>query len=277
MPSTYDDLARPPLHSSALRRALLRPGSLWTALDVVSETPSTNADLAARAVAGAPSGRVLIAEHQTAGRGRLDRSWTTPARSGLTMSVLVRPADVPVARWSWLPLLTGLAVAAAVRHEARLLVGVKWPNDVVIADRKLAGVLAERVEAREAAAAAILGMGINVSLRPAEIAVPSVTSVAAEGGATTDRTVLALTVLRNLEGLLRDWMRQRGDPATGLRDAYVAACTTIGRRVRVTFPSGSTLEGQAIGVDDDGRLLVSAGGHTTSVAAGDVVHVRAFA
>jgi BirA family biotin operon repressor/biotin-[acetyl-CoA-carboxylase] ligase len=277
MPSVYDDLARPPLNAGALRRALLTPGSLWTTLDVLAETPSTNAVLAERAAAGVPSGGVLIAEHQTAGRGRLDRVWTAPARSGLTVSVLVRPDDVGLARWPWIPLLTGLAVAAAMRREAHVPADVKWPNDVVVADRKLAGVLVERVESPGQPAAAVIGIGLNVSLRTDELPTPAATSLALEGSKTTDRTVLARAVLRVLAGLLGDWQRHCGDPGEGLRTAYVDACTTIGQRVEVLLPDGSSLEGNARGVDDSGRLLVGTGRGQVAVSAGDVVHLRRLA
>jgi BirA family biotin operon repressor/biotin-[acetyl-CoA-carboxylase] ligase len=270
----YDDLDRPPLDAAALTRALVTPGSMWTSVGVVAEAPSTNAALAERAASGAPSGEVLIAEHQTAGRGRLDRTWSTPARSGITMSVLVRPHDVALSRWPWLPLLTGLAVAAAVRREARVPAGLKWPNDVVVGDRKLAGVLVERVEAGSAPPAAILGIGLNVSLRPDELDLAAVTSVAEEGGETTDRTVLARAVLRMLEGLLGDWQRHCGDASSGLRKAYIDACTTVGRRVRAVLSATELVEGDAVGIDENGRLLLRTDQGQVAVSAGDVVHLR---
>jgi BirA family transcriptional regulator, biotin operon repressor / biotin---[acetyl-CoA-carboxylase] ligase len=274
MPSPYDDLDRPPLNAAALRRALLTPGSLWTQLEVLAETPSTNAVVAEHAVEGTPSGEVLITEHQTNGRGRLDRVWTAPARSGLTMSVLVRPHDVAISRWPWIPLLTGLAVAAAVQREAQVPAGLKWPNDVVVADRKLAGVLVERVETVGHPPAAVIGIGLNVSLRSDELPVPSATSLALEGTKTTDRTVLARAVLRLLEGLLGDWQRSSGNPAGGLQTAYVDACTTVGQRVEVLLPDGQSLHGDAVGIDDSGRLLVRSGHGQVAVSAGDVQHLR---
>jgi BirA family biotin operon repressor/biotin-[acetyl-CoA-carboxylase] ligase len=274
MPSPYDDLDRPPLNAAALRRALLTPGSLWTRLEVLAETPSTNTVVAAHAVEGAQSGEVLITEHQTNGRGRLDRVWTAPARSGLTMSVLVRPHDVAIARWPWIPLLTGLAVAAAVQREAQVPAGLKWPNDVVVADRKLAGVLVERVETSGHPPAAVIGIGLNVSLRSDELPVSSATSLALEGTRTTDRTVLARAVLRLLEGLLGDWQRSAGNPSGGLQTAYVDACTTVGQRVEVLLPDGQSLHGDAVGIDDSGRLLVRSGHGQVAVSAGDVQHLR---
>jgi BirA family biotin operon repressor/biotin-[acetyl-CoA-carboxylase] ligase len=274
MPSAYDDLDRPPLNAAALRRSLISPGSLWTSIDVVAETPSTNAVLARSAASGSRSGTVFITEHQTAGRGRLDRVWTAPARSGLTMSMLVRPHDVALPSWPWIPLLTGLAVAAAVRQHAHVPAGVKWPNDVVVGDRKLAGVLVERVESEGHPPAAVIGIGLNVSMRADELPVPSATSLALESAKTTDRTVLARAILRVLEGLLGEWQRCGGDAADGLHTAYVDACTTIGRRVSVLLPDDRSVEGEAAGIDDAGRLLVRSPRGLVAVSAGDVLHLR---
>ena len=274
MSSMYGDLDRPPLNATALRRALITPGSLWTSLEVLAAAPSTNAVLADLAARDGASGHVVIAEHQTAGRGRLGREWTTPARSGLTMSVLVRPHDVEVARWSWLPLLVGLAVAAALRNEARVPAGLKWPNDVIIDDRKVAGLLVERVESAGHPAAAVIGIGLNVSLRAAELPVAHATSLALAGAATTDRTVLARAILRTFEGLFTDWQRWGGDPDRGLHSAYVDACATLGQRVSVALPSGASVEGEAVGIDAAGRLLVRTRQSQVALAAGEVLHVR---
>jgi BirA family biotin operon repressor/biotin-[acetyl-CoA-carboxylase] ligase len=274
MASIYGDLERPPLQVDALRRALVVPGSVWTELDVVPESPSTNAALAERARVDPASGIVLLAEHQTAGRGRLDRSWSTPPRAGITMSALVRPDTVDVVRWPWLPLLAGLAVAAAVRKETSVPVGLKWPNDVVVADRKLAGLLVERVESLSATPAAVIGVGLNVSTTKEELPVPTATSLRLEGADTTDRTVLVKAVLRTLAGMLQSWQRNGGDPSHGLHASYVEACTTIGRQVEVHLPPGEVVTGHALGVDDYGRLLIRTSSGIRAIGAGDVVHVR---
>ena len=180
--SAFSDLERPPLDARALRRALQvgQPGSWWRDLTVVGSTGSTNADLAAAArtgEAGQPGGAaVLVAEHQLTGRGRLNRSWQAPFRSALTVSVLVHP-QAPMARWPWLPLLSGVAVAEAVRRAAGVDATLKWPNDVLVEDRKLAGVLVERVET-PVGPAAVLGIGLNVSATRAELPVVAATSLA---------------------------------------------------------------------------------------------------
>ena len=238
----FHDLDRPPLDQQALRRSLRagEPGSWWRTADVVDVTASTNADLGERARAGAEEAAVLVAEHQTAGRGRMGRGWEAPPSSALTLSVLVRP-DVVAARWPWLPLLAGAAVAEAVSRTTGLDAGLKWPNDVVVDDRKLAGVLLERVETPRGPAA-VIGVGLNVSLRPDELPVPTATSLALESGEPVDRQPLLLSVLRTLASLYRAWAAEEGDPS-GLHPAYVRRCTTIGRQVRVDLPDGSTVRG----------------------------------
>lgn len=270
----YDDLDRPPLGADRLRRALVTPGSIWSDVEIVAEATSTNAVLADRALTDPRSGLVVIAEHQTEGRGRLDRSWTAPPRSGLTMSALVRPYDVRVSQWPWIGLLAGLAVAAALREAAEVAAELKWPNDVLVGERKVAGILVQRVETPPYPAAAIIGIGLNVSMRGDELPVDTATSLALENAATTDRSVLARAVLRTLAGLLGDWQRSAGDPHSGLLGAYVQACSTIGRRVRVTLASGTEIIGIADGVDASGRLVVSTADGRETIGTGDVVHLR---
>jgi len=277
MPSMYGDLDRPPLHADALRRALVTPDALWTEVQVVDESPSTNAVLVDRARSTDDDGVVLVAEHQTAGRGRLDRTWTTPARSGLTLSVLVRPTAVEPARWPWLPLMVGLVVAASLRDQAGVAAAVKWPNDVIVDDRKVAGILVERVErvgGAGRAPAAVVGIGLNVSLREDELPVPTATSLVLEQATMSDRSQLARALLRTFERLYGGWLRTGGDPAQGLRAAYVHACATIGRRVRVELVGGQVATGDAVGVDPLGRLLVRTAQGEQAFGAGDVVHLR---
>lgn len=134
--------------------------SWWSQVSVVDATGSTNADLAAAARDGAPSGTVLVAEHQRSGRGRFTRSWEAPPGAAIAISVLLRPSlTIPLERWTWLPLLAGLAVADALVQVAGVPARLKWPNDVLIEDRKVCGILVERV-----GDAAVIGMGINTAL-----------------------------------------------------------------------------------------------------------------
>jgi BirA family biotin operon repressor/biotin-[acetyl-CoA-carboxylase] ligase len=240
----YRDLDRPPLAAAALRAALGGPGRFWTDVVVTAQTGSTNADVAAAARAGAPEGTVHTTDLQTAGRGRLDRSWQ-------------------------LPLLAGLAVDATV-HQCGVESGLKWPNDVLVEDRKIAGILLERVESPHGAAA-VIGVGLNVSLRRDELPVDTATSLALEGATETDRTIVLRSFLRNLEALYRAWSAAGGDPASGIRESYVRRCVTLGTQVRVSLPDGGSLDGRATGIDDLGRLLVDG----TAISAGDITHVRA--
>ena len=246
----YGDLDRPPLRPAALRRALEPDG--WR-LEVLAQVPSTQHVIRER-LAGQAQGLVVVAEEQTAGRGRLDRSWDSPPRAGLTFSVLLRP-DLPVERWGWVPLLAGLAVAQAIREQTELDAVLKWPNDVLIDGKKVAGLLAEVSDG-----AVVLGVGLNVTTRASELPHEQATSLLLAGATMTDRETLLKSLLRGLSGVLGD------------RDyaPYRALCSTLGRQVRVELPGGTSVEGLAEAVDDEGRLVVDG----TAYAAGDVVHLR---
>ncbi|WP_460864214.1 biotin--[acetyl-CoA-carboxylase] ligase [Rhodococcus aerolatus] len=265
---THPDRAAP--DEAALRGALCPPAGGWAAVDVVATTGSTNADLAVAAERGAADRTVLLAHAQDAGRGRRERSWSSPPGAGLACSVLLRPAGVPAPGLGWLPLLTGLAVAEALAGDTGLDVGLKWPNDVLVGDRKLAGVLAELVPGP----AVVVGLGLNVSLVDDELPVPWATSLALLG---VRRSVaeVAVAVLGRLDTLERRWRGAGGDVVgTGLAQAYRGRCTTLGREVRVELAAGE-LVGRAEDVDADGRLLVRTGaGVLTPVLAGDVTHLR---
>lgn len=260
-------MRRPPLDAAAL--AGLAPGLV---VEVVEAVASTNALAAEQARAGAPDGRVVVAEHQTAGRGRLDRSWETPPRASLTFSLVLRPS-VPAADWPWLPLLTGHTVAKTLRA-AGYAAAVKWPNDVLIGDRKVAGILVERIET-PSGPAAVVGVGVNVSQQPDEIPVPTGTSLALESGAEPDRTALLAGLLSGIREAFDAWQAGGAAATAHLRSSYAASCDTVGRDVRVALPSGEVLEGRATGIDQAGRLEVRGLDGPTVVGAGDVVHVRA--
>jgi BirA family transcriptional regulator, biotin operon repressor / biotin---[acetyl-CoA-carboxylase] ligase len=258
-----------PLNAEALRAALVGP---WAQLDVVERTGSTNADLLAAAAGGAPDRTVLVAEHQEAGRGRLTRNWVSPAGSGITVSVLLRPAGVPPSRFAWLPLLAGLAVLDTVRQFVTAPAGLKWPNDVLIGrqPRKVAGILAE---ADAQLPAVIIGIGLNVAAAPADQ--PFATSLAAQGGE-ADRDAVLVALLSRLAARECQWREGRGDPErTRLRADYRAACSSLGSEVRVELPGGTLITGIAEDVDPDGRLLLlDPAGRRRAVSAGDVVHLR---
>jgi BirA family biotin operon repressor/biotin-[acetyl-CoA-carboxylase] ligase len=269
-PSPYRDLDRPPLSAPALRRALVVPGGLWSDIVVTAETGSTNADVAAAARSGAAEGLVVVAERQTTGRGRLDRQWTSPSRAGLALSVLLRPKTDP--RWyGWLPLLAGVALVETVRRMGEVDAVLKWPNDLLIDERKCAGILAEAVPG-----GVVLGIGLNVTLRQDELPVPGATSLQLAGAACTDRDPLLRALLRTLADRYEHWS---ADPESGaLPDAYRMHCATLGRTVRVSLPDGGVLTGTAVDIDEAGRLVVANPDSTrTNLAAGDVCHVASSA
>ena len=241
-------------------------------MEVLETATSTNAVAAEQARDGAPAGLVVVAEHQTAGRGRLDRTWETPARSALTFSMVLRP-DVEPAAWTWLPLLTGYVVTKTLTAHGYANAGVKWPNDVLLGERKVAGILLERVET-PAGAAAIVGVGLNVSVTEEELPVPTATSLLIDSGSAPDRTDLLVALLGNLAEAYDVWELGGGDATARLRSSYTAECVTIGREVRVEMPSGPPLTGRATGIDESGRLVVDGPDGPTPVGAGDVVHVR---
>ncbi|MCY0932787.1 biotin--[acetyl-CoA-carboxylase] ligase [Streptomyces sp. H34-S4] len=273
----WSSLDRPPLNAVALQRALVVPGGLWTSVEVVDSTGSTNSDLAARA-AELPEGAVLVAEQQTAGRGRLDRSWVAPSRSGMFFSVLLKPGpDVPQERWGWLTLLAGVATATGLSRAAGVDTALKWPNDLLVTvdgdERKTGGILAERV-----GDGVVVGIGINVTLTEDELPVPTAGSLMLAKAAVTDRDPLLRSVLRSLEQWYERWRAAGGDPAaSGLQETYAAGCATLGRHVRAELPGGRILTGTAEAVDTDGRLVVRTADEAhEAVGAGDVIHLRSI-
>jgi len=254
-----DEDSRPPIDVTGV-------DSRWRA-EVVEETASTNADVGERFRAGEQEGLVLVAEHQTAGRGRMGREWVTPARTSLTVSFLLVPGDTPAERWPWLPLLTGVAAAAAVRRVAGVEVELKWPNDVLADGHKLGGILLERVE-HDGSAAAVVGIGINCTQTADELPVPEATSLSIVTGYEVDRSALLAALLEELATRYDEW-RAGGD----LRAAYLELCRTPGQDVRVAVPGGEVV-GEAVDVDTNGRLVVRTETGEEHLGAGDVVYVR---
>jgi BirA family biotin operon repressor/biotin-[acetyl-CoA-carboxylase] ligase len=257
---TQTDDSRPPLD----------PHRLPHTVEIVQEAGSTNALVAERARAGAEAGLVIVAEHQTSGRGRLDRSWEVPPRAALTFSVLVRP-EIDPAAWPWLPLLTGYAVHAAIDDRADGI-GLKWPNDIIVetvdGPLKLAGILVERVDT-PTGPAAVLGVGINVHQTQEELPIELATSLEQLVEGVPDRTEVLASVLSSLDALL-----PLVEDTDALRRAYAGECVTLGKAVRVDVPAGEPLLGTAVDIDAGGRLIVDTGTGEVPVGAGDVIHVR---
>ncbi|MFD2796791.1 biotin--[acetyl-CoA-carboxylase] ligase [Promicromonospora vindobonensis] len=278
------------MHQPLALDKLTVPG--FARVEVVETSPSTNAELAAAVrsdPAAWPAPAALIAEHQTAGKGRAGRSWEMPARAGLTVSVLLRPR-VPAEALGWLPLLAGLAVVRAV-SDGGVPAAVKWPNDVLLpavdtvaglgSYRKVAGILSEVVPeapaAGRAAPAVVLGIGLNVSQSAAELPVPTATSLALAGHPRPDRTDVLVRLLGEVHAVVRRWEQAGGDVgAAGLLDEYTAVSSTLGTRVRAELAGGAgELEGVAVGLDESGALVVRLeSGEERTVTAGDVWHLR---
>jgi BirA family biotin operon repressor/biotin-[acetyl-CoA-carboxylase] ligase len=288
---------------------LPRSAVLVPRLEVLETAGSTNAELVERAsgadAASWPDLSVIVTDHQTAGRGRLGRSWTAPVGTSLAISVLLRPGQpgeerapeafvsvpaapalgycpaVPIATadagaeftvdsLGWIPLLAGLATTRAVRSLGAAAT-LKWPNDVLIGDKKVSGILCELLPG---AAGVVVGIGLNVSIPANELPVETATSLLVEG-VTTDADAALVAILTEFTRVYRAFVAAAGDvQASGLRAAVVEACDTVGRSVRVQLPAGEPLLGTAVDIDESGRLVVEANGRRTAVAAGDVTHLR---
>lgn len=240
---------------------------------VRATSPSTNAELVALArEEDLPGYTTLVTDDQTAGRGRLDRSWVAPAGTALAISVLVVPrlatGPLPLDRYGWLAIAAGVAMTETVgRMLPAASVRFKWPNDVLVGGRKVCGVLAELLPAREAV---VIGAGLNLGMTSQQLPVSTATSVAVEGGDPDPDTALA-GYLAHLQRLIEAYLAHGGDAeASGLAARARQLCVTLGREVRVELPDGRVLEGVATQLDADGRLVVDG----ESVAAGDVTHAR---
>lgn len=267
-----------PIDAALLRSALLAPAGPYAAVDVVPTTGSTNADLRAAADTGAQDRTVLLAEAQTAGLGRLGRTWVSPVGAGLYLSVLLRPAGVPARSLGSLAIVAGLALADVVAA-AGVPATLKWPNDVLSGGAKLAGVLSELVPGSGGSPAVVLGMGLNVHPLGDVLAGPGglpATSLEEAGAPDPDRGALAVALLRALADRDRAWREAGGDlAAAGLLDGYREACSTLGSQVTVALPDGESVSGEAVDVDSSGELIIAdTGGARTTVFAGDVIHVR---
>jgi BirA family biotin operon repressor/biotin-[acetyl-CoA-carboxylase] ligase len=262
---------REPLRQADLEA--VAPPAPWR-FEGVTETESTNADLLAAAAEGAAEGLVRVAEYQRGGRGRLDRSWTSPPGAGLTFSMLLRPG-VPMANWGWLPLLAGVALADTITADTITAGGIparlKWPNDLLLGPRqqKAAGILAQ-----VGSGAVVIGIGLNVSSTLAELPVPTATSLAQHSGR-LDRAGILIDFLAAFATGYRDWQAAGGNAqVSGLAERYRGHCATLGQPVAVHL-AAEILQAEAVDIDDDARLIVSLeGGVRRAIAAGDVTHLR---
>ena len=265
-------------------------GSRFADVRWVAETGSTNADLL-RSVTVEPKEwpdlSVLTAEYQTAARGRLDRRWEAPPMSSVSVSLVLRPANaegrpLPTHTYSWLSLLGALALRETLTEAAGIPAELKWPNDVLVRGRKIAGILAQLGPMGDGSVPpVILGTGLNVTLTASELPVPTATSVALEGPLTVDRTLLLKSYLAHFTVLYRSFCNADGDPTAGLAGGpslhkrVESVMVTLGKQVRAQLPGDHEIIGHATRLDEYGSLLVvdqDAREHV--VTAGDVVHLR---
>lgn len=245
-------------------------------LDWVESTGSTNTDLMALAGANSaayPNFTVLVAGEQTAGRGRSGREWQAPDGSSLFASVLIRPTSVSATQFAWLPLIAGLSMANAISQFAgSQRATVKWPNDVLIADKKVCGVLSELLPD---ASGVVVGTGVNVFQTPEQLPVETATSLSLEKIEIDSLDILLAAYLKNLKLHVQDFVALAGEVAgTELHEQISSACSSIGRQVRVVLPNESEFVGEAVSIDEFGRLVVKNDIETRSVSVGDVVHLR---
>ena len=238
--------------------------------EYLEQTGSTNADLLAKAQ-GLPEFYVVATDFQTAGKGRMDRSWEAKPGSSVMASILLRPQFSESSGIGWLSLLTALAISRSISALGPKPL-IKWPNDVLIADKKVSGILAE---AASDLSCVVIGFGINVNQSIQELPVETATSLSIETAQAVNRDQLLANVIENLKQLYSELVSAGGSAeASGLRAAILDASATIGSQVSVEFPDGKKAFGLAKDIDATGRLVVETQSQTLTVSAGDVLHLR---
>lgn len=262
---------RAPLNAQVLSPRLHALG--YADIEITSTTGSTNTDLCART--NLADGTVLLADQQTAGRGRMGRSWSAPAQSQIIASISWNCPEVPAQAIGLAPLVVGLSLVESLHHSTGIPAQLKWPNDILVHGRKLGGVLVEAPEIQPVLRL-VAGFGVNYDLTEEELPVPHATSLAliAQGQPIPSREELTISMLRQLQENMRRFRTLGGAPHSFM-PRYVEHCATLGQPVRISLPGESTLEGVAKAISPDGQLMVASQGRTVAVSAGDVIHVRA--
>ena len=219
----------------------------WS-VSVMEETSSTQYELANNFLPG----KVLVAEYQSAGRGRLDRKFEVPPRKGLTFSFALNAEK----DFGWIPLITGLAVSKAINnYVGENIVEIKWPNDLLVNGKKLAGILSEKVKS-----GAVVGVGINIFQEQNELPIENALSLSMV--TKVDRTHLLVAILNELGNALTN--------IENLKNEYREKCATIGKTVQVNLPNGEIIEDVAVGISETGSLLLN----SREISVGDIVHLR---
>ncbi|WP_074713232.1 biotin--[acetyl-CoA-carboxylase] ligase [Arthrobacter alpinus] len=295
-PTSHDPA---PLQAPLLKAALTHPQGVFGRVEVVASAGSTNTDLAAGASDSRqyyPDLSVLIADAQPAGKGRLGRTWEVPAGSAMISSVFLRPGGqarqagrTPSAfattGYGWLSVLAGIALCDSLRALTGIPAELKWPNDVVVNGRKLAGILAQVVPAAVAGPdlglGVVVGVGVNVSLSAEQLPTERATSLLVEGVDILDRNLLLPAYLNKFASLYHEFVAVGGDAGRALESGPSVMelaenfMGTLGQQVRAELPGGAILLGTATALQGDGSLLVrDVAGTVHAVSAGDVIHLR---
>ena len=231
-------------------------------VSVVELTGSTQNDLLQLVESNnALDGQVIATEFQSDGRGRLDRTFEAPAQSALLFSFYIKPRNQR-SEWGFIPLIAGLSLVRAITTiDTAMNVSLKWPNDLIINEKKCAGIIAQTTNE-----GIVIGIGLNVSMTPNELPVSTATSLAIEGSTITDRDLLLSHLLNTFAELFEAW-----EEGSELLDEYASASSTIGKKVRIELPGGENLEATVARISHTGELVLDDGRH---VSAGDVIHLR---
>lgn len=250
------DMPRAPLDQSQIAASL----SQYWRVSVVDLTTSTQEDLLKKVSSRqVRNGDVIVADFQSAGRGRLDRTFIAPPSTALLFSLYLNPMR-PRSEWGFLPLLAGLSVAEALNQISSMVL-IKWPNDLLINENKVGGIIST-IEGD----GIVIGIGINVSMSSKQLPVPTATSLALEGFSILDRNTLLSRILTVLEGNFGQW-----DEGLSFSDQYLALSATLGCNVRIESPKGQVIISKAISIDEQGQLHLEDG---KIVSVGDVIHLR---
>ena len=252
--------------------AFPRSSALTPSFGYVPSTDSTNRYLLEYA-ADLPSWAVYVADQQTAGRGRSGRHWDAAPGSSMLASVLIRPIGVRPTELAWLPLIAGLSMVDAIASlPGSVRADVKWPNDVLIHERKVCGILCELLPD---ASGVVVGSGVNVLQNQDELPVENATSLKIAGTHIGEVDELLYAYLRQLQRNIAEFESLAGElDGSELLDRIKAACTTISRDVRVVLPNDKEFFGVAVDIDGLGRLVVRGSSETLAVSAGDIIHLR---
>lgn len=252
------DTPRAALNKDEITREI----SQYWRVSVVEVTNSTQDDLSQNVAAGnALSGDLLVANYQRAGRGRLQRTFEAPASTALTFSLYIEPTR-DKSDWSFIPLLAGVAVAQTLNQWADgEEVTLKWPNDLMVGDEKVGGIIAQAI-----GSGVVLGIGINTAMSKDELPVNTATSLELKNFTRLNRNQILGSILNSLENTLTLW--GNGD---SLLTEYSKLSATLGRVVRAELPGGEALSGHAVGISESGELILD---NNLRVSAGDIIHLR---